>query len=436
MKLLSKVFLHLVGLYIGATATTCSPSNTTTMVQLSCDEGFHFEILRSLATASSGGSDIGEVLTAAYKITPGDFESYTAAYTELADHVLAQGKALDARKYPVSVRDTMFRAAMYYQSADFYLHGNQSDPRILSLWEKLQGAFNVSLSLLPVPGRRVNIQADGFYVPCIYYKAAADNTPRPTLVIGGGYDGGQEEVYHQVGYAALQRGWNVISYEGPGQASPRRYQSLSFIPEWEKVVTPVVDYITTLPEVDLDALALVGVSFGGWLAPRAAAFEHRFTAVVALDGIYDFGPSTLQSLPSEFQVAFKAGNATLFNALINKVRETPSVSSKFRWSIDQGLWSWDTTSPFEWMTALQNYTLAPVIDKIKGPVFVGDAQNDLFFSNSGEVLAKHLGDRAYYYQFKTAYGDGSHAGVGAYSLQNQIVMDWLKQKFQSRACQV
>ena len=396
------------------------------MVQLSPDSDFHFEILRQLAVATYGGADIAEVLTAAAGIVPGDFESFYHQFDILANRVLRQAQAIDVKEFPVSVRDTMFRAASYFQSADFYLHGNQSDPRIISLWETMQGAFNISLSLLPIPGRRVNVQADGFYVPCIFYKPSLDPKPRPTLIIGGGYDKGQEEMYHIMVKATLQRGWNVMTYEGPGQASPRRYQNLSFIPQWERVVTPIVDYLETLPEVDKSALALVGVSFGGYLAPRAAAFEHRLATVVCLDGIYDFAAEFMAAFPPDLLALFNSGNATAFDAAINAARNAPDASSALRWSMDQGLWAWDLTSPFQLMTEFQVYTLVDVIDQIPGPVFVGDAQDDFFFRGSGAVLASHLGDRASYYLFKTAYGDGEHSGIGAFAFQNQVVLDWLK----------
>jgi cephalosporin-C deacetylase-like acetyl esterase len=69
----------------------------------------------------------------------------------------------------------------------------------------------------------------------------------------------------------------------------RQEQNLVFIVEWEKVATLVMDHLSTLPEVDLSARALIGLSFGGSLAPRTAAFEHRLATVIALDGLYDVG---------------------------------------------------------------------------------------------------------------------------------------------------
>lgn len=101
-----------------------------------------------------------------------------------------------------------------------------SDPRIDLLWAKQTAAFDSALALLPIPGKRVTIKGAGFDIPAIWYMASNSKERRPTIIVGGGYDGGQEEVYHQMGIGALSRGWNFLTYEGPGQASPRRYQNL------------------------------------------------------------------------------------------------------------------------------------------------------------------------------------------------------------------
>jgi hypothetical protein len=195
------------------------------MLQLSTDSDFHFEILRDLGAVPGGGADVGEVLLAAAQIEPGDFESFSAAFNSLADTVFARAQSIDIKRFPVSARDAYFAAATYYRSADFFLHGNQSDPRIYSLWAQQTELFNQAISTLPVPGIRKNLTADGFEVPIIFYGVESPDgmpTCRPTIILGNGYDGSQEEMFHFVGKAALERGYNVISYEGPGQPTVSR----------------------------------------------------------------------------------------------------------------------------------------------------------------------------------------------------------------------
>lgn len=402
------------------------------MVQLSSDSDFHFEILRDVSAACYGAGDVGEILTAANNLIPGNFESFYSAFNTLANTVYTAAQKIDASKFPISARDAFFRASTYFRSADFYLHGNQSDPRIDSLWAQQTAAFDAGLALLPIPGKRVNITTpNGFYVPAVWYKGGAKEVSRPTVIIGGGYDGGQEELLPQMGLNALERGWNVLTYEGPGQASVVRYQHLGFIFEWEKVVTPIVDYLHTIQEVDKSAIALVGLSFGGLLAPRASALEPRLVATLALDGLYEFGPLFLQSFPAPLVTIYNSGNATTFDNAVNTFKAGPQASTQFRWFVDQGTWAFETTSPFDWMTQLQQYTLNTTVDKIPGPIFVADSATDNFFTGQGAVLASKLGNRSTYYEFNVASAVG-HAGVGGYRMQNQVAFDWLQGILDSR----
>jgi hypothetical protein len=94
------------------------------MVQLSPDPDFHFEILRDLSAASYGGADIGEVLTAALPIIPGNFESYYSAFNTLGNNVLTTVQSTSSSKSTVSARDAYFHASIFFRSADFFLHGN------------------------------------------------------------------------------------------------------------------------------------------------------------------------------------------------------------------------------------------------------------------------------------------------------------------------
>ncbi len=66
-------------------------------------------------------------------------------------------------------------------------------------------------------------------------------------------------------------------------------------PDWEKVVTPVVDVAVKLPGVDPEKIILAGWSFGGFLVVRAAAFEplrwkllQRGPLVHAVDNLFDY----------------------------------------------------------------------------------------------------------------------------------------------------
>lgn len=399
------------------------------VLPLSSDSAFAFEILRVLGHARYGGSDVAEVLTAANGIAPGNFSSFSSAFHNLADRVRSRADGVDAKKYPVSVRDDLFAASNYYRAADFYLHGDWEDPEIKNLWVQQTAAFDKALSLLPIPGRRVTLKGDGFDIPAIFYAADPSNsrgqTKRPTLIVCNGYDGSQEEMLHVTGFAALERGWNVITYEGPGQPTVRRDQDLGFIIEWEKVVTPVVDHLSTLPEVDMSRVALYGYSFGGWLATRAAAFEHRIQAVVAIDGIYSPGEGFLNQLPPSLLSLYNSGNKSAFDAALTSASASPKAPTSLRWGVEQGLWSFKLRSGYDFLRKATNMTMQGLTDKITVPVFVGAAENEQNFKGQPERLKAALGDRATYFPFNAVDGAGEHCQVGAAVVLNQAVFGWL-----------
>ncbi|KAG8414535.1 hypothetical protein J3459_014637 [Metarhizium acridum] len=87
------------------------------------------------------GADIDECLGAANSIVPGDFESFAASFLSIANTVYKRALSIAKSKFPVSARTAFFSAATYFRSADFYLHGNPADPRIMDYWAKQTEAF-------------------------------------------------------------------------------------------------------------------------------------------------------------------------------------------------------------------------------------------------------------------------------------------------------
>ncbi|RDL37690.1 uncharacterized protein BP5553_05123 [Venustampulla echinocandica] len=395
------------------------------MLQLSTDHSFHFELLRVLAIAPYHGSDIGEVLEAAGKIEPGSFESFYSVFNSLAENVLARGEAIDSSKYPISARDAYFAASTYFRSADFYLHGKKDDPRIMALWEKQTYAFDKAIALLPVPAKRLTLKADGFDVPAIFYGAGGEGK-KPTIILGNGYDGAQEEMLHNCGFAALERGWNVITYEGPGQPTVLRSQGLGFIAEWEEVVTPVVDYLETLPEVDMTKVGLVGFSMAGFLCVRAAAFEHRLAAVLAIDGVYDVAEAFLNVLGPALKGSIDNGDFVAAEPIFRGMLANPHLPTAARWGIEQGLWSFNTNTISEFIDKTSSMTLKGLESKVQCPILVGLAEEDMFFKGQPERVMEALGERAALMKLSAKDAAGEHCHVGALKMMNGVAMNWFQ----------
>jgi dienelactone hydrolase len=382
------------------------------------DPTFSFEFLRVLGEVVYGGSDIGECFLTASRIQDDDFESWHREWSRTAERVQCIADDCLARGHKVSARDAYLRASNYYRCAEFFLHLDieTTDPRALSTYEKSIACFRQALPLLPFPAEIVEIPYEGTTLPGYFYRVDDSNTPRPTLIRHGGYDSTQEEVYFNTVSAALQRGYNCLTFEGPGQGSVIRHQGLPFRPDWERVVTPVVDYALTRAEVDRARIALSGWSLGGYLAPRAAAFEHRLAACIAIDGLFSFAPTQAPTWadesPSEEQI-------NMF--LEQGMRENTGM----RWALSQGMWTLQASSLLDLVQKMGLYTMEGIADKVLCPTLVCDPEKDHFFSGQPQMLYDALTCPKTFFHFTAEEAAEEHCHEGATHLLNQRVFDWL-----------
>jgi pimeloyl-ACP methyl ester carboxylesterase len=394
---------------------------------LTSDEFFDFEILRVLSFARYGGSDVGEVLKAAALLKPGDVECYHDVFNKLALRIKKQADAINVDKHTVSARDAYFRASTYFRAAEFFLHGKPDDPRIRSLWDQQTIYFDKAIALLPQPGQRLLLKGDGFDIPAIFYPTAPGDTaaPKPTIIVGGGFDGSQEELLYAFGFAALDRGYNFMTYEGPGQSTVRLQQGLGFIHDWEKVVSPVVDHVVARPEVDSKRVALLGWSLGGYLSVRAAAFEPRIAATVAVDGVEDGSTAFTGLLPPAAKIAYEAGDAGQLNDIMENFLASGKAPTVVRWAVEQGIYGFAVNSFADFMERVKLMTLVGIEDKVKQPVLICEASNDMLFQGQPALVKKALGDLGTYVILTDEDAASVHCHLGAFTFANQIIFDWL-----------
>jgi len=200
-----------------------------------------------------------------------------------------------------------------------------------------------------------------------------------------------------------------------------------FRPDWEKVVTPAVDFVLKQPGVDPRRIALMGISLGGVLAPRAAAFEKRLAALIANDGLYDYSAAHLATVPPEQRAAFvtalKAEHAPAVDQMLQVImKQSPTA----RWAFIHGMYATGATSPRGYFARTLDYNLKDgVAEKISCPTLVCDAENDLFFKGQPQELYDRLTCKKTMVRFTTAEGAGAHCQVGASRLAFARMFDWL-----------
>ncbi|CAK7244546.1 MAG: hypothetical protein STHCBS139747_006088 [Sporothrix thermara] len=420
-------------------SASAGDSNTTaTMWAMSTDSEFDFHLQMLLSLASGGGSSSGEILRAASQITPGDFESFYTEMNFLAKSIHNMGSAAEAAGFSVSARDAYFRSASYFRAADFFLHHNKSDPRLTTLWDAQLEDFGKAISLLSPPGERIWVPGPGYDIPLYFFPAkrahGSYDSALPTVLIGTGYDGAQEELYHGYCTHVVERGMNCITYEGPGQPTVVRRSGVGFTPEWWTVVTPIMDYLLQYRTADVDGtrIALAGESFGGQLVPLALTHESRFAAVMLIDGIVSVYTTIASQYPSILLDPLEAGNATEFDTIVEEIYNAGLGGTAFKWSVDQGLFSFATDSPYVWLSELHKFDInATVLSQINVPVFVGAGQIDEQAPGQAPQVWHMLGkgQPSFYYEFKAALGGGLHCQIGAEAQLADVSLGWLADIF-------
>ncbi|RVX67455.1 hypothetical protein B0A52_08808 [Exophiala mesophila] len=394
------------------------------MLQLNPDPSFHFELLRVIAGARGLGADVGEVLNVCEKIVPGDFESWYREFRDLGAWV--ESTIDEDRDDKVSLRDAYWRASRYHFASAFFFQKESEDDRASTIFDRWRALFQKGTRHMEIPPEYLTLNADGFQIPVILFKCATDDKPRPVLIIGNGLDGSMEEMFHMNGIQALERGYHVVLYEGPGQPSVRRAQNIGFIHDWERVVTPIVDHLQSLSYVQSNQITLFGNSLGGYLAARAAAFEQRLAAVILVDGLYDLGDGLDDMYGSEILKIYQEGDQEGFN---NAAIALTKKSTKLSFLINQISWAF-MLDPYQAHQVCKKMSLRGIEDKIKCPVFIAGAENDIFdkIDQPGAVKAalSHLGERATLKRFTAQEAADAHCHVGATAFSNQVILGWLE----------
>ena len=399
------------------------------MLQLHQDLNFHYETMRAIGTVPYGGADIMEIFEIMPKIKFGDFDSWYNEWYNLGQRVLSTiDETKEANYSPETLRNVFFRASHYFFIADFFLHEKKNDPRMQDCYKLWRHYFDKANALLDIPGIHYTVPANGFEIPAIIFRAqgASAQNPRPTLIVGGGFESNMEETFHAFGIAALQRCYNVIIYEGPGHRALVN-KGIGFTAQWEEAVSPIVDFVFAHKEndlafIDTQKIGLVGMSLGGYLAARAAAFEPRLAAVMCVDGVYDFFEAAFKIFP-EGKDAWEKGDAAEFDRVFETGRGEWSTNRK--WFHDDLKYTFCKESAFEAFKICEAMSLAGgVAERIRMPAFVGDAADDMFFEGQPGRVADGIGKGATLKRFDDSQGAQLHCQSGALVYMNNVVLEW------------
>jgi pimeloyl-ACP methyl ester carboxylesterase len=395
------------------------------------DPELQFQLMRALGDTAYGQADVGECISTAERITEGDVNSWYEEWYATAERVRSIAEESLAAGHAVSAREAYLRANTYYAMAEFYLHGDPTDPRIAESSAKGRDCFAQAARLFTPPIEPVSIPYDNTTLPGYFYAVDGSGTPRPTIIIQTGFDGTQEELYSGGAVAALRRGYNCLTFEGPGQGEVIREQGIPFRYDWENVIVPVVDYVMSRPEVATGQVALLGYSLGGYLAPRGAAFEPRLAALIADGGVFEPWYPVAANIAEYYPPS--GGTA---EGLIDSIRVDPDdfdqameeaaqESIQLNWWLGNGMFTFQVDTPSAFLLAYSEFSMEDAADRIACPTLVIDSDHDTGMKGEPQRLYDALTCPKDFILFTAEEGAGLHCQMGAMLLAHQRIFDWL-----------
>jgi 2,6-dihydroxypseudooxynicotine hydrolase len=314
------------------------------------------------------------------------WEDWCAAWSARAKVHEDLGRASLKENYKLSASEHLVRAAIYYHFAKFVFVQDLEQMRAAHL--KAVACYRDGIALARPPGERVEIAFSGKTIAGVLRKPA---TPKPpVLIMAPGLDSTKEEL-HAYEEPFLARGIAVLAIDGPGQGEAE--YEIPICGDYEHAAAAVVDWIAQRSDLDRRNVAIWGVSLGGYYAPRAAAYEKRIKACIALSGPFEWD--------------------RIWDALPELTRETFRVRSHSK----------DETQA---RAVAKTLTMKEAAPKITCPIFIVTGRQDrLVPASHAEQLAKAVSGRV---ELLIVEDGGHNANNRPYRYRSRTA-DWLAGQF-------
>ncbi|WP_349515128.1 alpha/beta hydrolase [Leuconostoc suionicum] len=255
-------------------------------------------------------------------------------------------------------------ASTYYQASEFYL--SSDDPRNQMVYDKYRENFYKGYKDFAYESYEVPYENSYLPVVKLITPGATKN-----LLFFAGFDSYMEEMVKMASYMKGMN-YNIYVFDGPGQGTALR-NGIKLIHNWEKPVSVILDFF------DIKRASAVGVSLGGYLVMRAAAFEKRLDKVVAFDIFYSFMDSLRIRLPydkmTHLEQLLENNKKDVIN---NQFEAMMKVNLDLNWKINKGMENTGAKTPFDLLKSFQKYNIKPILPLVNQDVLLLAGENDQY----------------------------------------------------------
>lgn len=384
---------------------------------------FDYEVRGLLGAVAYGAAEAGEVLATVDDVADGDHDHWFRAWHDLGSRVRAAADEEAAAGRTVSASMAYLRSSTYFSVAVNSVSGLQSDEQLLPTFRLQHSAWERFVDTTHRPIDRVRIPYEEDHLPGWFLRSGVHPGPAPTLVMVNGSDGATSGLWTNGAAGAVARGYNVLLFDGPGQQSMLFERGIGFRPDWEVVISPVVDFLIQREDVDAGRLALYGISQGGFWVARALAHEHRFAAAIADPGVVDVAASWNANIPSPLMTLFRSGKKDAFDRdMALGMRFSPTTARTWTFRARP----YGTDSYFDTLTEVHRYRLtSEEAARITTPLLVTDPEGEQFWPGQSVRLADEAGGHTEVATFTAAEGANLHCQPLARQLTDTRMFAWL-----------
>ncbi|MBV9544108.1 MAG: alpha/beta hydrolase [Chloroflexi bacterium] len=263
-------------------------------------------------------------------------------------------------------------------------------PRPLQPWLEAQrrkaALFRKAAPFLRPPAEYIEVPFRDVKLPA-YLRKPLDVERPPVVLFVSGLDSTKEE-HTTFENVLLQRGLATLTFDGPGQGEV--WEHLPGIVEWEQAGSAMVDAVQSRADLDGSRVGIVGVSLGGYLAPRCAALEPRIRTAAACGGLFELGGRDL--------------NDTLHGP--------------------RSFHFWNTDDAATLRSILERCTLDGIIQRMDRPLLVVHGERDDITPVAG---ARRMYEAAGGPKDWVLFGEGNHVCNNIPHLYRPVVADWLRE---------
>ena len=366
-------------------------------VAFHADRNIDFQLARLVG---EGASSIEQDVRAAARQIH-DFDDWTRELSTLAARAETAGD--------------LALAARYVRAAEFFVAPGLPEKR--ELYERFRVLFERAWS-----GRFERSAVRFGHVELPVMRLRPPGAARGVLVVHGGFDSFIEEFFPFF-LGLEQAGLDVVAFEGPGQGAVLLRQGVPMTPAWERPTAAVLDAL------GLEGVTLLGISLGGYLGMRAAAFEPRISRFIAFDVLDDFFEcvsSRRGAMLSWFaRFALAAGMDSSLDRLFGALMHRDRLAD---WGVKQGMHVMGVRSPSAFLRETRRYRTESISKRVKQDVLLLAGEDDHFvpghqLNRQARALtsARSVTTRL----FTAREGAAAHCQVGNMPLVRKTMLDWL-----------